>query len=1298
MAGTIIADNDDYYSKGMANESILYSRDYNADLVEMTNAAAGLDPNLTTPLILSNHSYGKFVGWAWADLRGTGTDAWYWMAIDNQNEDPMFGDYNQFSYDNDLIAYDAPYYTIVRSSGNDRGEGPEPNSQHWVWNGENWVSSTSYHPKDGDSDGFDCLPPDGVAKNIITVGSIDDISYGYQGPSDVQQVNSSFSTWGPTVDGRIKPDIVANGDALRSTLPNNTFGSFSGTSMSAPNVTGSLALLLQHYKNTHNNTIPLSSTLKAIVIHSADEAGENSGPDYKYGWGLLNTYKAAQLISQDQGNTNTIQELTIQSGQSYTLSNLYSDGTQPIKVTLTWNDIPPSNYQTGPILVQDLDVRLYKDGTPFYPWVLNPNIPGAPATTGDNNKDNVEQIFLQSPGVGYYSVVVTPSLSTSQTFSLIVTGFTSPFATFYLKQIGNDGQAFGQAAYWDNLMWNYVPPTQPVTFPAGNNHFLSTQDFRPSTYEKFNWWEDNLEPTNNWFRNWEEIPLSATTNLVASRFIPKYSGVTIKNSLEGTSVTGGTLFFYDPWLTDFNEPPYGLRNQGISAPPKQRNSPFYPDYTTSYNGDIYKGIFLNQNPTFDPDLPLYNVWAGDQQINLGGLIGTKNFYFQNWSATGANLQPFGSGNQSRVIFTSSNAVVQANLKGQGLSNNQNAYTNNSQRKFVKTDDGFLHSVYESMGKVWYEYSSNNGATWQLVPLGEGKNPTIDFFQNYIIIACQVDIGSGGTIAVGCFVKSGSTYIQTNWITTEDVTSPTLPPYEINANPVIAITFGWYVDFPEILLIWDHPDVVLPAGIYYMRARLNVTTNQIYWVPDTYPVKITNTDINSNNPTIYARKNAGHIFHIAWGQSQSSIKYCSANASMSGISFSSIITPSSGSGFSIHYNPSIIELNGSARITWAAKYNGTSPPVVIFKASDYYRFWNFGGNVSAPNINKSNDNTYYAFTWSEGGSTTKFADNTLSTIRNLNTTGNYVHVSNGPNKDGMYAEVFRISGLPYYFKTTPDLGDYYPPQKMNSIALGRGRQGTIFKDDAEFYFAFGDIQVNDATIDFIEAADTVAFLTTEDLNQYLLTEPFDLNDNSGFFYSVQFGVTDSASAINSLGEDEFASFKVELIDNASGEVLGIFDDITFSASNITEYTSLSYQVNVSGIGNRTVRLRLVTNNNFNPMYSMTDKYADENVLPKNGFNTLSYKGSLAVESYDLAQNYPNPFNPSTIIKYQIPEDGIVSLKIFDILGKELKTLINEQKTIGKYEVTFDASNLASGVYIYRIQVNDYVSSKKMMLLK
>ncbi|HSH65540.1 MAG TPA: T9SS type A sorting domain-containing protein [Bacteroidia bacterium] len=85
-------------------------------------------------------------------------------------------------------------------------------------------------------------------------------------------------------------------------------------------------------------------------------------------------------------------------------------------------------------------------------------------------------------------------------------------------------------------------------------------------------------------------------------------------------------------------------------------------------------------------------------------------------------------------------------------------------------------------------------------------------------------------------------------------------------------------------------------------------------------------------------------------------------------------------------------------------------------------------------------------------------------------------------------------------------------------------------------------------------------------------------------------------------------------------------------------------------------------------------------------------------YKLYQNYPNPFNPSTTIKYQVKETGIVSLKIFDILGAEVTTLLNEVKNPGTYEISFDASSLTSGVYFYRIQAGSFTAVKKLLLVK
>ena len=85
-------------------------------------------------------------------------------------------------------------------------------------------------------------------------------------------------------------------------------------------------------------------------------------------------------------------------------------------------------------------------------------------------------------------------------------------------------------------------------------------------------------------------------------------------------------------------------------------------------------------------------------------------------------------------------------------------------------------------------------------------------------------------------------------------------------------------------------------------------------------------------------------------------------------------------------------------------------------------------------------------------------------------------------------------------------------------------------------------------------------------------------------------------------------------------------------------------------------------------------------------------------FELLQNYPNPFNPSTKISFKLQVSGFTTLKVFDLLGREVRTLVNEEMKAGSYETTFDARGLASGVYFYRLQVGDFTDTKKLLLFK
>ena len=120
------------------------------------------------------------------------------------------------------------------------------------------------------------------------------------------------------------------------------------------------------------------------------------------------------------------------------------------------------------------------------------------------------------------------------------------------------------------------------------------------------------------------------------------------------------------------------------------------------------------------------------------------------------------------------------------------------------------------------------------------------------------------------------------------------------------------------------------------------------------------------------------------------------------------------------------------------------------------------------------------------------------------------------------------------------------------------------------------------------------------------------------------------------------------------------------------------------------------NIFTGSYSYRLKQIDYN-------GTFEYSDEIEVNAtgpltYNLEQNYPNPFNPTTTITYSIKEKVLVSLSVFDILGKEVKTLVNEEQEAGVYRLEFNASNLASGIYFYTLNAGEFLSTKKMILIR
>jgi parallel beta-helix repeat protein len=422
VAGTLIASGVRAGARGMAPAASLISYEWNFDELEAElEAQAGL--------LLSNHSYGHVRGWT---VLGSGTDYWFGDVTISETEDYLFGFYSDASRDWDEVCERNPYYLPVTSAGNDRNDAVEPGAQHYYWDegAGGWVLSTAVRDNDGAPDGYDCIP-DGqsIAKNVLTIGAVEDVPP-LGGPDSVRM--TYFSSWGPADDGRIKPDICGNGWDVFSALASSdvAYGWGSGTSMASPNVCGSLVLLQARFRELRGSPMR-AATLKALALHTAREAGPAPGPDYMFGWGLLDALAAFELIGSDpDGRMGLISEFTLYDGRAAEFWYEPDGSADRLAATICWTDpaaeVPePAVDPREPLLVDDLDLRISKDGIEWLPWTLDPDDPAAPAVPGDNIRDNVEQVVVDQPSSGPYLVRISNKgtlADGSRRFALIVSG------------------------------------------------------------------------------------------------------------------------------------------------------------------------------------------------------------------------------------------------------------------------------------------------------------------------------------------------------------------------------------------------------------------------------------------------------------------------------------------------------------------------------------------------------------------------------------------------------------------------------------------------------------------------------------------------------------------------------------------------------------------------------------------------------------------------------------------------------------------------------------------------------------
>ncbi len=419
-----------------------YSRGIAPDVFIRGGSCAAVDPSTDALCSASISLFGGGIGiWRDTSICPAGSEIDPSINIVRYYDDEVNGNYNAYL---DNYIQSNPGFGVAIAAGNGSGNSADPALSTYPSSSE--LAAGHYHrdcaeifydPHSPTRDyPFDGLSTGASSKNVITVGDVTILEDRYTIPYNARV--SGYSSRGPTDDGRIKPDIAApvyNQDLNPFTSLSCGISSytqyFTGTSAATPVVSGIYALLFEMQKDNFASPF-LSSTYKAMLNHSAFEVGNNPGPDFEAGWGVVNAYGSVTLLDQEiRSASSTIIESELLSLNDAFESQIRAGFSgEPVKVSLAWVDPAGVSCRTSECgastLVNDLDLIVTdSQENRYYPWTLNASSPFDAAVQDHANAiDNYEQVKISNPILGetYTIRVVWNSTvigSSSQSFSLV---------------------------------------------------------------------------------------------------------------------------------------------------------------------------------------------------------------------------------------------------------------------------------------------------------------------------------------------------------------------------------------------------------------------------------------------------------------------------------------------------------------------------------------------------------------------------------------------------------------------------------------------------------------------------------------------------------------------------------------------------------------------------------------------------------------------------------------------------------------------------------------------------------------
>lgn len=847
-----------------------------------------------------------------------------------------------------------------------------------------------------------------------------------------------------------------------------------------------------------------------------------------------------------------------------------------------------------------------------------------------------------------------------------------------LQVINSDNQIFNISSNSNLDLLNNELHSVETMEPKRNNFYNNNVDYQ------HNYWNVMTIPKKyklkESFWGWEN-------NHHQNAFFVQLRNVTINTNYQSSTISGN-IEFKDPWFQENDgTQPGNFHSYG---------SPFTPGIG---NYADYGGVFLNEGEDpFNPTPPYYTIRIPQEDVvSINGE--NVSYFFQQWSVNNAQLSSpdniIGNYYQTPVIFNAPGATVNATYKGHLLSENSAATASNSSRKIATDGDGNLYMVYEDNGDIYYSYSTNNGSTWSV----ETKINT----ESYQCSNPALTVANAGNSEPIIYVVWAEFFYDNLWnikyrrrshLGVWDAEQTIAEWYYEGLVPVPAIAHSHVSSYPEVYVFYhciqfdqNQQPKTYPEIIGWKKDDDydgNSSWNNIFTLENALNPSLSHSEAGSNG-------NIG----IVW-EKNNQIYFKETNARGD---WSATKQISENLWYLINQQkPSISFTADIAHITWTV-YNQMSE-----MNETYYRYYNsdenkFGQITTLPSGGDDTGNP--SISTKITGSTAAYdyaiyyqmiGEGEIRKVSKIN--GQYFDENLGSGKypntldHGMNSAIWtKYNSAPYFIE------HYYDDDSGEEEILIEMKRFDFVYDSTE-----NGGQKGNLTLDLIQLSVENNSL---ELRDSLISENISLqNNNFEFQYALIINAHQISASLNKT--KSILNFRFKDGNNSYSLNSLKLNDV-LNPDGTAKSNNSTHSINILNLPGNLGQIEVLFNNK-KPIVStiLLDNAGYRNYLAKGGINENSI---FTPKEYALWQNYPNPFNPVTTVQFDIPEAGRTRLEVFDIRGRLVSTLVDDNLNSGRYSFTFDGSKLSSGLYFYILNSKPDNSSKKifrevkkMMLVK